>query len=121
MKKLVLLLVSLALLTGVFGALNLFAGDLPETIVLAENAKLGKVTFTHNKHTEGYKIECKACHHEMKEGETPKPCKACHGVDEKALGAKDAFHQQCKDCHKQSNTEKGTSAPDKCGGCHVKK
>ncbi|MBN1958232.1 MAG: cytochrome c3 family protein [Desulfuromonadales bacterium] len=71
--------------------------------------KMGTVTFQHAAH-QSY-TDCATCHHT---GDFAQ-CKSCHGVDPQAPQAKDAFHQLCKDCHKES--QKG---PTKCKECHIK-
>ena len=93
-----------------FGSGVINAGEegekLPCTITFT--AKNGDVAFDHAKHLEAEK-GCKACHHTMKEGETPKKCVACHLAEEEKDGApvrKKAFHDQCKGCHKKLFTEK---------------
>ena len=85
-------------------------------------ASNGEVAFPHKKHADEYGVACTACHHTVKEGETPKSCTAegCHSEASEPK-AKDAFHQQCyKGCHKTKNTDEGKAAPTKCSGCHIK-
>ena len=87
-------------------------------------AKNGDVTFDHKLHSEKEK-DCTACHHMMKEGETPKECGACHLKDEEKDGAsvrKTAFHDQCKGCHKKQFEEKKIEKKiHLCKSCHIKK
>ncbi|SEA14019.1 Class III cytochrome C family protein [Desulfuromusa kysingii] len=71
--------------------------------------KFGTVTFNHVAH-QG-RADCATCHHT---GDYTQ-CKSCHGVDENAPKSKVAFHNLCKDCHKES--QKG---PNKCKECHIK-
>ena len=101
----------MVLATGLFAAA-------PEKVVL--NAKPGNVTFPHKVHAETMKIACTACHHGLKEGETPAKCSSCHGVDAKAPKAQDAFHKTCQGCHKKENEANKKNAPVKCTQCHVK-
>ncbi len=82
------------------------------TIVLAQEAEPGKVTFGHEAHQAGQ--GCSACHHTTTGGSTPKSCHACHGTDADTLDAKDAFHKACKGCHAKMG------GPSKCSGCHRK-
>ncbi|HPR64540.1 MAG TPA: cytochrome c3 family protein [Thermoanaerobaculia bacterium] len=117
MKRTVAWVVSLTFLVVASFSVVLLAGDAPETITL--EAKNGTVTFSHKKHAEEYKVECTKCHHTQKEGEAVQKCSACHGVDESAPKAMNAFHGQCKDCHKAVN-EEGKAAPTECKACHVK-
>jgi hypothetical protein len=74
----------------------------------------GPVTFNHTKHGK----DCAACHHADKAGAEQK-CAKCHGdkTEGKKLSAKEAFHAQCKECHKKEN-----KGPFKlCNDCHKKK
>ncbi|MGE5188844.1 MAG: cytochrome c3 family protein [Gemmatimonadota bacterium] len=90
----------------------------PEKIVIKEIQKTKPpVAFDHKAH--GAKVkECKACHHKDEPGKEQK-CSAakCHGAkaEGKKVDLKEAFHKQCKDCHKKE--KKG---PVKCDGCHKK-
>lgn len=123
-KRLLMALVGLAFLGSIVILSGVLAGEeVKEAVVL--KAKPGDVTLSHKKHTEEYKVKCTVCHHKMKEGETPKDCKSCHDPKEKkdeAIILKEAFHKQCKDCHKKVNKEEGKKAPaKKCKECHIKK
>jgi len=83
----------------------------------------GDVKFTHKKHAETLKIECKKCHHEMKPGDTTvKGCKACHKAkaEGKAIAAKDAYHKDCKGCHDEAKKASKPAGPTGCTQCHVK-
>jgi hypothetical protein len=98
----------------VFAAGTAFAAPPDKVVFKAEKAK-GPVTYDHKAH--GAKVkECTACHHADKAGAEQK-CSKCHGdkTDGKKLSLKEAFHAQCKDCHKKE--KKG---PEKCDGCHKK-
>lgn len=79
----------------------------PETIQFTP--KMGTVTFDHAKHQTS--VDCATCHHTQDYAS----CKSCHGVDPAAPKAKNAFHNLCKDCHKQMN-----SGPTQCKQCHIK-
>ncbi len=79
---------------------------------------MAPVTFSHTSHVDKAKIDCAKCHH--KDAQNPKACTECHGVKQakdNAPLAKDAFHNQCQNCHKQL---KGIKAPTKCNECHKK-
>jgi len=106
MKKFLILLTATALMsivtTAVIAATN-GPGEVKYT------PKMGTITFNHTAH-QGL-TECATCHHT---GEYVQ-CKSCHGVNDKAPTAKNAFHKLCKDCHKE--TQKG---PTKCKECHIK-
>jgi len=87
-----------------------------------EGGKLPPVNFSHITHTEKTKIECIKCHHKDKDTNNPEPCVKCHLINEvkdNAPKAKDAYHKNCIDCHKES-VAKGTAAPAKCNECHKK-
>jgi len=91
----------------------------PDKVVLKEIQKTrAPVAFDHKAHTEKVK-ECKECHHKDAAGKEQK-CSAadCHGAktDGKKVELKEAFHTQCKECHKKE--KKG---PVKCDECHPKK
>lgn len=85
------------------------------------------VSFTHKKHSVDLKIKCTECHHVIKdgknvwkEGDKVAMCASCHKSplknEGKTLSLKNAFHKNCKDCHKKM--KKG---PTKCNECHPKK
>jgi cytochrome c553 len=98
----------------VFAAGTAFAAPPDKVVFKAAKAK-GPVAFDHKEH--GTKVkECAACHHADKAGAEQK-CSKCHGdkTDGKKLSLKEAFHAQCKDCHK-----KDKKGPEKCDGCHKK-
>ncbi|MCS7203327.1 MAG: cytochrome c family protein [Thermodesulfovibrio sp.] len=88
-----------------------------------EGAKFPPTEFTHKKHAEDYKIDCKDCHHkDPNPAEKVEKCISCHDIAEAKGGAPkamDAYHKNCIDCHKKEN-EAGKSAPVKCNECHKK-
>ena len=116
MRKLsVLLAVVVAVVFSVGSAL----AAPPEKIVIKEIQKTkSPVAYDHKAH--GAKVkECKVCHHKDEAGKEQKcSTAACHGAkaDGKKVELKEAFHKQCKDCHKKE--KKG---PQKCDECHPKK
>lgn len=90
------------------------------------------VTFSHDKHHKDYKIDCAACHHiykdgknVFKQGDPVQACSKCHtkakNKDPKNLGLYEAFHKNCKGCHKAEKKKGNKKAPTKCSQCHVKK
>jgi len=106
MKRFIAVLAAVALLA--IGATFVTAAG-PDTITL-EGGKMGQITFPHSAHQERVD-NCTTCHHNgLKE---PK-CTSCHGVEEDAPKAKDAFHKVCKDCHKDQG------GPTGCRDCHKK-
>ena len=106
------------------------------TVDKYEDSKL-----SHKKHAEEYKISCTDCHHVYKdgknvwkEGDEVQKCDACHtcvktgkalkeaSAEEKKLSLYNAFHENCKGCHKEFNKKNNTKdAPTKCTDCHAKK
>jgi len=106
------------------------SGDVKDVIEI-KDPLFGKhtkpaVTFTHKKHSVDYKLKCDSCHHVYKdgknvwkEGDKVDMCSACHKSPKKnegkVLSLYNAFHKNCKDCHKEM--KKG---PTKCNECHPK-
>ena len=70
------------------------------------------IHFNHLDHVEKNFTECIDCHHKL----TNKKCSTCHTArDQGALvNLKDAYHQQCHNCHRE------TSGPKACSLCHIK-
>ena len=103
--------------------------------------KYEPVKLSHKKHMDEYKIECVECHHVYKDGKNVwkkgdevQMCDKCHTCvktgkalkdatpEEKKLSLYNAFHDNCKGCHKKYDKEKNTKdAPTKCTDCHAKK
>jgi hypothetical protein len=112
------------------------AADSPPDEIMIDNEgytadKKGPAPFSHKKHAEDYQAACTDCHHDYQDGKNVwtqndpvKKCVECHNpVKEEAEGLdlKKAFHDNCKDCHKQAVADGKTNAPDKkCTGCHAK-
>jgi len=104
----------------------LTAADTPDVVKIENQGykkdRKGAVTFTHKKHSEDYKIACTECHHVYKdgknlwkEGDPVKKCVECH--DPKKKNGKvdklmNAFHKDCKTCHKEVAAQ-GKKAPYK--------
>ena len=137
MKRRTLSLILVALVGIVFLAVGvLTATDVPDVIMLENKGyksdKKGPVKFMHKEHSQQYKIACTECHHEYKdgknvwkEGDPVKKCSACHDPKKKqgdAMKLQNAFHKNCKDCHKEVDKKEGKKAPyRKCNDCHEKK
>ena len=131
LKKVIILAVMAVFmgLTCMTGAL--IAADVPDEISIHEKAfkkyKKGPVKLDHKKHSTEYKVACTECHHVYKdgknvwkEGDEVQKCSACHDVKKKKDGAmklKNAFHKNCKTCHKKL----GKGPEKKCADCHAKK
>ena len=88
--------------------------------------KKAPVTFTHQKHSENYRLACTECHHVYKDGrnvfragDKVEPCAKCHTNPKKSQGGMlslySAYHNNCRDCHKQAKR-----GPLKCNDCHPK-
>jgi hypothetical protein len=115
----------------------LIAADVPDEIVIENQGykadKKGPVKLLHKKHSTDHKVACTECHHvfkdgknSWKEGDPVKKCVECHNPekkDGKVMKLQNAYHKNCKDCHKALVTEgKSTKAPfKKCNDCHAKK
>jgi len=93
-------------------------------------AKLGAVTFDHEKHAGKLKVACATCHHPSRPqkplASENQACRDCHTMPAAApmkTSLQAAFHDPkgatglCMDCHKKE----GGSAPTKCLECHKKK
>jgi len=107
MKKLIVLL---AVVAFVATSMVAFANNGPAEVKY--EVKMGAVTFNHAAHQKEV-TDCATCHHK---GLDAGACKTCHLAKKgDAPKAKDAFHKQCKGCHKEM--KKG---PTKCKECHVK-
>ena len=122
----------LVLLTGlVFIAVGvLTAADVPEEAVIENSGyksdKKAPVKLSHKKHSAEYGVACADCHHDYqggknvwKEGDPIKKCAECHDPKKKQGKAdklKNAYHKNCKNCHK----EKGKGPFKKCAECHKK-
>ena len=138
MKKGLLTWVLIAF-TGLFfltvGVLT--AADAPDDVKIENEGykkdKKGPVTLSHKKHNEEYKVNCTECHHDFqdgknvwKEGDPVKKCGECHDSKKKqgkVMKLQNAYHKNCKTCHKTLVKEKKSDkAPfKKCNDCHQKK
>lgn len=100
-----------ALILLLFAAAPVFAeqaqGEVPDEVIFP--ARLGEVHFSHVDHA-NWVPDCTTCHHT---GDFPK-CSSCHGALEDARKRTDAFHMQCKGCHR----EEGISTA--CTDCHIR-
>lgn len=119
MKK---VLISIGVLAGFMLSLLMISGAFAKDVVTYE-VPYGKVTFTHKKHIDNYKIDCLKCHHTWKKGETTgKLCKDCHKAkaEGKTSSAKEAYHKSCKGCHDDLKKANKPTGPAGCTQCHVK-
>jgi hypothetical protein len=91
-----------------------------------DNPRRPPAAFRHDAHNELAHIEeCNACHHVYDEDGRPvadessedQRCSDCHELEAsgKQPALMQAFHANCKGCHKQQN-----KGPTICGQCHVR-
>ena len=113
----------------------LIAADCPVDLKIENQGytkdKKGPVALSHKKHNEEFKIACTECHHDYKDGKNVwkdgdpvKKCVECHNPLKKEGNIDklmNAYHKNCKDCHKEAAKD-GKNAPfKKCNDCHEKK
>lgn len=142
-------------IAGIFAAGAIYAGTTTPDMIKMQNSAYAKhsksiVTFSHKKHVEDYKAGCGKCHHDennkpldsLKTGDNVSNCIECHKIPGEPPKGKDApkltkaqrleyhaeaIHDNCRDCHKDYNKEKGLKpkdpgcAPTSCNQCHPKK
>jgi len=77
------------------------------------------IQYPHKKHADAVK-NCKECHHTWKEGENVKKCVECHTKDSKITAYK-AFHDNCRNCHRDLKKAGKAAGPTICTKCHAKK
>ena len=135
MKKGLLTFIVLAMTVLLFAAVGvLTAADVPEEIIIEGDSYKkdikGPVKLSHQKHFAEYGAACDECHHEYQDGKNVwtasdpvKKCSECHDYEEHKGEVKKrqtAFHNNCKDCHKDAK-KLGKEAPTtKCNDCHEK-
>jgi hypothetical protein len=115
-------LISIGVLVGFLLSFLMVTGVFAKDVV-THDVPYGKVTFTHKKHVDNYKVDCLKCHHTWKKGETTgKLCKECHkgAAEGKKPTVKDAFHKNCKGCHDDLKKANKPTGPAGCTQCHVK-
>jgi len=115
------IVVGCVFVVGTFSAVAQSGKTPPKSVTL--KAKMGDVTFPHEKHNKDMKIPCKQCHHMMDKEKDKMACRDCHkeAAEGKTLSVKDAFHKTCKGCHEQKVKEDASSkAPTQCKACHKK-
>lgn len=128
----------LVVLTGMFfvavGALT--AADVPDEVNISNEGYKkdikGPVKLSHKKHVDEYKVACTDCHHDYqngknvwKQGDPVKKCGECHNPlkkQGKVDKLQNAYHKNCKNCHKEAAKAGKKNAPfKKCNDCHAKK
>ena len=149
-KKIFFSLGSAVLFFFLAAALN--AGTTVSDVIKMENKaysehKRSIVEFSHKKHAEEYGAACGDCHHDdkgkpltdLKAGDSVQSCIECHKTPGEKPKGKDApkltktqeleyhaeaVHENCRECHKKFNKEKGLTAkdagyaPTTCKQCH---
>ena len=86
------------------------------------------VKLSHKRHSEEYNIACIRCHHVYQdgnnlwqEGDVVEKCANCHDPakdQDDVMKLQTAYHNNCKECHKEVSQE-GKEAPyKKCTDCH---
>jgi hypothetical protein len=132
-----------AILTGLIfiSVGTLIAADkqvVPDTVTIENKGykkdKKRPVPLSHKAHSTDKKygpVQCADCHHVYKdgknvwkEGDEVQKCSACHDPKKntkeggvKVMKLQNAYHKNCKNCHKKE--KKGPFK--KCNDCHVKK
>jgi hypothetical protein len=142
MKKgwLTLMIVALTglifLTVGTLTASEKKAGDVPDEFMIDSEGyttdKKGPVPMSHKKHVTEYGAKCDDCHHVFedgknvwKEGDPVQKCSECHDPVKKQGSVdklQNAYHKNCKGCHKDAAAAGKTNAPyKKCNDCHEKR
>jgi len=148
-KRSIALMIGVAMVAVLFAAAAVVAGtEVADTITFKPLLDKGKykdkiAVLSHKKHVAEYGAACGDCHHDdkgkpldLKEGDNVQKCIECHtkpGERPKGKGAPklskkerleyhaEAFHYNCKACHKAYNKKNKTkAAPTTCTKCHVK-
>jgi predicted CXXCH cytochrome family protein len=117
-------LIGIGILVGFGLSILMATGAFAAKDEIVFDASMGKVTFTHKKHSETLKIDCLKCHHTWKQGETSgKKCTECHkaAAEGSTPSIKDASHKTCKGCHDEAKKADKPAGPTGCTQCHVKK
>lgn len=131
--KRILLFIALGLGTASFitGVVAAGSATAPQAEIIIKGEKKS-ARFSHQVHLK-LGVECGQCHHDRghqpltdsaiaaMEDSKRLSCTTCHNKDFSNTGLqsiKNAFHQRCKECHKQGVD--GIKGPTKCTGCHVK-
>jgi hypothetical protein len=128
MKKATLLSATVIITTLAFAAIGIpTAADLPDEIIIKNEGYKSRwgdsVPFPHLRHIEDYGLDCRECHHAFKagknvwqEGDPVVKCAECHNPLKRegtVMRLPNAYHVNCKGCHKEMRDEKGG-----CGLCH---
>jgi hypothetical protein len=116
----------------IFEQAAVFVSGVSDEIIIEnqdyETDRKKPVVFSHKKHMEEYDIACTKCHHAYqngkniwKEGNPVEKCADCHDPTEDqddVMKLQTAYHNNCKNCHKEVSKE-GKEAPyQKCSDCH---
>ena len=112
----------------------LIANDVPDNVSIENEGykkdKKPAVLLSHKAHSADYKVACVDCHHvyedgknTWKEGDAVKKCVECHDPNKKqgtTVKLQNAFHKNCKNCHKEVDPESKKAPSKKCTDCHGK-
>lgn len=102
-----------------------------DSIIVLGQKEFGKlerpaVTFNHEKHSAT--LDCVRCHHDYdaylnNRGGDGQPCGMCHTMVAKSEipALREAYHNQCKSCHRAMSAHGKQSGPLTCGECHIQK
>jgi len=135
MKKTWVMLLLVLSATWFIAGISIGAGatelKAPDAEIIIEGEKKS-ARFSHPVHL-NLGVTCGTCHHGTQhqsltaeeigamENSLQLRCASCHNKDfanPKLQTAKAAFHERCKECHKQGVN--GKTGPTKCTDCHVK-
>ena len=136
-KKLMTILVVLLSCLVFVAVGTLTANDVPDEVTIENDGykkdKKGPVKLSHATHVSDYGVKCDDCHHVYedgkncwKEGDPVQKCGECHDPlkkDGKVKKLQNAYHKNCKNCHKDYvKAHPDSKAPfKKCNDCHEKK
>lgn len=112
----------------------LIAGDVPDKISIENEGykkdKKPAVLLNHKAHSEDYKVACTECHHLYEDGNNAwkdsdpvQKCSECHDPNKKQgkqYKLQNAFHKNCKNCHKEIDPSSKKAPSKKCNDCHGK-
>jgi hypothetical protein len=107
---------SLLVLQGAFGQADVVTIDYPQH---HKSDRYKGIEFAHKKHADAVK-DCVKCHHTTKAGAKVQKCVDCHSKLTKVTAYK-AFHNSCKNCHRDMKKAGKATGPTACTKCHPKK
>jgi hypothetical protein len=110
----------------------LVASDVPDKVTIENEGykkdKKPAVHLSHTAHSGEYKVDCTDCHHlyedgknVWKEGDSVQKCSECHDPNKKqdtTIKLQNAYHKNCKNCHKEVDLASKKAPSKKCTDCH---